>query len=86
MGLVDTNTCYYQFIYDENETHIFQYFVMRRLGICVKLEIYVALMFYVCFFIQDLAVPYSKKIEKFYFSLDSYATVVSWVVGNSRKD
>ena len=46
--MVDPTKCVYQFIYDENgsgETNIIQYFIMNGLGLCIKVDIYVAHMF-----------------------------------------
>ena len=45
----DPKTCVYQLIYDENdsdETKIIQYFIMHGLGLCMKVDSYVAHMFY----------------------------------------
>ena len=50
MGLIDPTTCFYQFIFDENDsnyTSIIQYFIMHGLGLCIKLNIFVAHIFYV---------------------------------------
>ena len=46
----DPTTCSYQFIYDEkdkNDTQITHYLLMHKLGLCIKVDIYVAHMFYV---------------------------------------
>ena len=51
MGLVDTTTFVYQFIfdkYDSKDTKMIQYFVMHGLGLCIKLNSYVENMFYAC--------------------------------------
>ena len=45
----DPTTCLYQFIYDEedrSDTEIMQYFLMHGLGLCIKINSYVANMFY----------------------------------------
>ena len=47
--MVDPTTCVYQFILDENlsvDTEIVQYFIMHVLGLCIKVDSYVAHMFY----------------------------------------
>ena len=44
----DPTTCVYQFIYDENDndgTNIIQYYIMHGLGLCIKVDSYVAHMF-----------------------------------------
>ena len=50
VGLSDPTTCFYQVIFDENDsnyTSIIQYFIMHGLGLCIKLNSFVAHMFYV---------------------------------------
>ena len=49
MVLGDPTTCVYQFFFDENDinyTNIIQYFIMHRLGLCIKLNGSVANMLY----------------------------------------
>ena len=49
MGLSDPKTCFYQFIFDENDSNyikIIQYFIMHELGLCIKLNSFVAHIFY----------------------------------------
>ena len=49
LGIGDLTTCAYQFIYDEKDsedTHITKYFIMHELGLCIKVDSYVAHMFY----------------------------------------
>ena len=56
----DSITCVYQFIYDEkdkNDTYITQYFIMHGLGLCIKVDGYVAHFFYAWSFIHNTAVP-----------------------------
>ena len=51
MGLGYPTNFVYQFIFDENDinyTRIIQYFIMHGLGICIKLNSFVAYMFYAC--------------------------------------
>ena len=50
MVLGDPTTCVYQFIFDENDsndTNIVHYFIMNGLGLCIKLNNFVAHMLYV---------------------------------------
>ena len=49
MGFVDPTTFVYRFnfyYYCSNGTKIIQYFVMHRLGLCIKLNNYFAHIFY----------------------------------------
>ena len=49
MVLGDTTTFVYQFNFDENDsndTEIIQYFIIHRLGLCIKLDSYMGHMFY----------------------------------------
>ena len=49
MGLGDTTTRVYQFIFykdGRNGTNIIQHFFMHGIGLCIKLNIYVEHMFY----------------------------------------
>ena len=48
LGMGDPSTCVYQIIYDEkdkNDTHIAQNFIMHRLVLCIKVDIYVIHLF-----------------------------------------
>ena len=48
LGMGDTKTYVYQFIYDENysdDRNIIQYFIMYQLGLCIKVYSYVAHIF-----------------------------------------
>ena len=65
--MVDPTTCVYQFIYDENysvDTEIIQYFIRHGLGLCIKLDSYVAHMFYAWSFIHNTSVPITIKNNK----------------------
>ena len=45
--LGDPTPCVYQFIFNENysnDTKILQYFIMHGLGLCIRLNIFVALL------------------------------------------
>ena len=60
MGLDDPTTCVYKLIFDENDsndTNIIQYFIMYGLGLCIKLDSFVAHMFYEWLFSHNTAVP-----------------------------
>ena len=49
LGIGDPAICVYQFIYnidDNNDTKILQYFIIHGLGLCIKVEKYVAQIFY----------------------------------------
>ena len=49
LGMGDTTTCVYQFIYDGKysvDTNIIQYFIMHGLGLCIKVDSYVEHTFY----------------------------------------
>ena len=51
LGMGDPSTCVYQIIYDEkgkNDTHIAQNFIMHRLVLCIKVDIYVIHLFICC--------------------------------------
>ena len=58
----DPTTCVYQLIYDENvndDTKIIQYFIMNGLGLWIKVDSYVAHMFYAWSYSNNKAVPIS---------------------------
>ena len=70
MALGDPTTCVYQFIFNENDsnnTNILQYFIMHRLGLCIKLDDLVAHIVYAYSFINNTAVPIAIKQNNFYF-------------------
>ena len=49
LGMGNTTTCVYQFSYNEkdnNDTHKTQYFIMHGLRLCIKVDSYVAHIFY----------------------------------------
>ena len=88
MGIVETTTCVYQFIYDENEnyfTKIIQYFIMHRIGLWIKVDSYVAYMFYLWSFIHNTSFPIAiKKLKEIYF-LEYKHFCISWEAGNYNK-
>ena len=60
----DTTTRIYQLIYDKNDnsdTKIIQYLILHGLGLCIKVDSYVAHMFYAWSFSHNTAVPISIK-------------------------
>ena len=85
----DTTTCVYQFIYykmDNNDIQITQYFIMNGLVLCIKVDSYVAHMFYACSFSHNTAVPIAKKKNKYFISLNTNTTVFSWGSSSSNKN
>ena len=67
LGMRDPTTCVYHFIYDQkdnNDTQTTQYFIMHRLGICIKVDSYVAHMFYAWLLSHNKAFPIAKKKKK----------------------
>ena len=64
MVLGDTITCVYKFKVEKKEmdnTQIIQHFVMYGLGLCIKINNYVAHLFYYCSFSYNTAIPISLK-------------------------
>ena len=58
---------------------------MHGLGLCIKLESYVAHMFYAWLLIHNTEVPIATRRNKNDISLDKYTTVFSWGAKNSNK-
>ena len=78
MGLGDNTTCVYQLIFDENDsnhTKTIQYFIMHGLGLCIRLNSFVAHMFYAWLFIHNTSVPIYINQNKYFLSLNTYATM-----------
>ena len=72
MGLGDLKTCVYQVTFykeDTDNTHILKYFVMDGLVICIKLNSYVAHIFYAWSFIHNASVTILIKHNKYYLYL-----------------
>ena len=89
MGLVDTTTFVYQFIFDENDsdnTKIIQYSDIHGLGLCIKLDNYVSHMFYSWSFSHNTEVPFAIKKNKYYPSLNTCPNLFSWRALNSNKN
>ena len=73
MVFSDPTTRVYQFIFyqeDSSDTNITQYFVMHELGLCAKLNSYVAHMFYAWSFSNNTSVPIYVKQEKHQIGTD----------------
>ena len=84
----DTTTCVYQFIYDLNDiddTKIIQYFIMNGLVLCIKIDSYVAHVFYACSFSHITTVPIAMKKNKCFISFNTNTAVFAWIDGNSNK-
>ena len=84
----DSTTCVYQLIYDEHEsddTKIIQYFIMHGLWFCIKVDSYVAHIFYECSFSHITTVPIALKKNKYFISLNTNTTVFSWGDDKSNK-
>ena len=76
----DPRTCIYQFIYDENDsydTNIIQYFIMHGLVLCIKVDSYVAYMFYVWSFGYNVEVPIAINNNKYFLLLNANTTLFS---------
>ena len=85
----DTTTCVYQSIYDESDsddTKIIQYFMMHGMGLYIKVDSYVANMFYAWSLSYNTPVPVYIDKNKHFVSLNTYTTVFSWGAGNSNKN
>ena len=84
----DPITCVYKLFYDENYsygTKIIQYFIMHGMGLCIKVDIYVAHMFYARTFSHNKSVSIAPKKNKYFLSLNTNTTVFSWGAGNFNK-
>ena len=63
---------------DINDTKMIQYFIMHGIGLCIKLNSFVAYMFYVWLFSHNTAVPIAVNQNKYLLSLNTYTTVFAW--------
>ena len=59
---------------------------MHGLVLCIKLDSYVAYMFYACPFVHNTEVPIYINQNNYYISLNTYTTVFSWGAGNSNQN
>ena len=84
----DPTTFFYQFIYDENninDTQITQYFIMHGLGLCIKVNSYVAHIFYECKCSNNTAVPIAINKNRYLLSFNTHTIVFALGAGNSNK-
>ena len=58
---------------------------MHGLGLCIKVDSYVAHMFYACSFSHNTAVPIAKNNNKDFLSLNKNTTLFYWGDGNPNK-
>ena len=85
----DPTTSVYQFIYDKNDSDdmkIMQHFIMHGLGLYIKVDSYVAHMFYAWSFSHNIAVSMAINNNKYFISLNTNNAVFSWVAGKSNKN
>ena len=85
----DNTIFVYQIIYNEKDivdTKIIQYFIMHGLGLCIKVDIYMAHMFYAGSYSHNKSVPISRKKNKYFLSLNTNTTIFSWRDDNSNKN
>ena len=88
LGMGENTTCVHKFISDENDddnTYIIKHFIMHGLGLCIKVDSYVAHMLYACSFIHIKGVPIAIKNNKGFVSLDTYTTMFAWRYDNPNK-
>ena len=88
MGTGDPTKCVYQLIYDINDfddTRIIQYFIINKLGLCIKVDSYVAHMFYSWSFNNNTLITICINKNKYNILLDAKSTVFAWGYGNSNK-
>ena len=58
---------------------------MPGLGLCIKVDSYVAHMFYAFSFSHNTEVPIAIKNNKYFISLNTHTTAFAWVAVNSSK-
>ena len=90
MGLDGFITCVYQLIFDENgsnSTNNIQYFIMHVLGLCIKLNSYVARMFYTLSFIHSPEITINIGQNKSVLILNTNtAAMFDWGAVNLNKN
>ena len=89
MGLGYTTTGVYKYIYDEkesNETQIIKYFILCRLGLCIKLNTFLSHMFYEWQFSHSIEIPIDIKQNTYFISFDTYTAVFYLVAGDLNKN
>ena len=62
-----------------------QYFIVHGLGLCIKVDSYVAHMLYAWSLSHNTAVPIAINNNKYLISLNENAAVFSWGAGISKK-
>ena len=85
----DPTTCVHQFIYkaqDSVDTEIIQYFIICGLVLFIKVNSYVAHMFYAWSFSHNTAVLVAINKNKYLLSLNTHTTVFAWGTGNYNKN
>ena len=58
---------------------------MHGLVLCIKVDSYVAHMFYAWSFSHNTAVPIAKNKNKYFLYLNKNTTVFTWGSGNNNK-
>ena len=58
---------------------------MYGLGLCIKVDSYMAHLFYAWYFSHNREVPITKNKNKYFLSLNTNTAVFSWGSGNSNK-
>ena len=79
LGICDPKKWVYKFSYDEKYsvyTEIIQYFIMHGLRLCIKVDSYVAHMFYAWSFSNNKEVPTAIKNNKYLLPLITHTTLV----------
>ena len=61
-----------------NDTKIIQYFIMYLLGLCIKLNSFVAHMLYAWSFIYNTSVTTAINKKQYYLYWNAYTTVFAW--------
>ena len=59
---------------------------MYGMELCIRVDSYVAHMFYACSFSHDIAVPIAIKKNKYFIFLNTDTTIFSWVTKNHNKN
>ena len=65
---------------------IIQYFIMNRLALCIKVDSYMADMFYAWLFTHDKSVSIAIKKKNIFFPLIKILLKFSWGDCNSNKN
>ena len=87
--MVYPTKCAYQLVYDKNysvHTKIIQYFIIHGLGLCIRVDSYLAYMFYTWSFSHNTAVPIDINKNKYCISFNTNNNGFAWGAGNSNKN